>query len=184
MPLRIYDPRILAIDLRPRRSGFAIFEGPRRLLDYGTFATPSGQLEKTIGNRLVDIQKLALPDVVVVKKERWEKLIALPQETSFIETLNGDSETSPTPIRLLGQGALDSTYGNLGCETKAEVSGALAKIFPELVWQLPPRRKMWESEHPRQTVFDAIALGFAYWQNETTAIESSNGELKVWEANA
>jgi hypothetical protein len=62
---------------------------------------------------------------------------------------------------------------NLGCSTKVEISTALARVFPELVWRLPPERKAWESEHPRQTVFDAIALGLAYWQHETNNVLDS-----------
>jgi hypothetical protein len=37
-------------------------------------------------------------------------------------------------------------------------------MFPELLWKLPPKRRIWESEHPIMAMFDAVALGFAYWQ--------------------
>jgi len=40
----------------------------------------------------------------------------------------------------------------------------LADAFPELLPRLPTKRKIWESEHPRMAMFDAIALGFASWQ--------------------
>ena len=42
----------------------------------------------------------------------------------------------------------------------------VARMFPELLWKLPPKRKIWESEHPIMTMFDAIAMGFAYWQRD------------------
>ncbi len=169
MLLHIYDPRVLAIDLRFRRCGFAIFEGPRILLDYGTIAIPSGGAE-SVGSRLSDLLQLARPMVVVVKRERWEKMIARSRAESLIKAITSESESRRIQIRLLEQNAVSSTFRNLGCETKAENSAALASIFPELVWQLPPDRKVWESEHPRQSVFDAISLGLAYWQHETSTI--------------
>ena len=180
MLLHIHDPLVMAIDLRFRRSGFAIFEGPRRLLDYGTVAFPSGQ-DEMAGNRLSEILKLSLPNIIVVKKERWATMMAHPRTEPLIETLNLESERRRIQIRLLEQGRISSTFRDLGCETRAENAAVLARIFPELVWQLPPKRKPWQAEHPRQTVFDAIALGLAYWQHETSAAANSKVELEIQE---
>jgi hypothetical protein len=81
--------------------------------------------------------------------------------------LTQESRARSIEVRVLELTNFNATVRNLGCETKAEISTVLARIFPELVWQLPPARKAWQSEHPRQTVFDAIGLGLAYWQHET-----------------
>jgi hypothetical protein len=166
MDLRIYDPRILAIDIRNRRSGFAIFEGPRSLLDFGTIVLPSVLGESDKG-RFSDLLRISLPSIIVVRKDRWENMISAPNNRRTIDVLTHRSEVRAIQIRTLESEAANATFRNLGCETKAEISAALARIFPELVWQLPPTRKVWQSEHPRQTVFDAIALGLAYWQHET-----------------
>ena len=37
--------------------------------------------------------------------------------------------------------------------------------FPESIWGLPPKRQVWQSERLRMTMFDAVALGLAYWQH-------------------
>jgi len=169
MQLRIYDPRVIAIDLRHRRCGFAIFEGPRVLLDFGTLALP-GKDDNESKARLLGFLRLADPTMAVVKKERWESLEADPGIKPFAELIRRHFDSKDALIRLLAQDAVNTTFGNLGCTTKAEISAALARIFPELVWQLPPERKPWQSEHPRQSVFDAIALGLAYWQNETSQL--------------
>ncbi len=178
MHSRIHDARILAVDLRFRRSGFALFEGPKRLLDFGTVVIPSGRYEKA-GSRFSDLMKLSLPSAIVVKKERWEDLMARSDQKPPIGALTNESEAHLLRIRLLEHGALISTFRNLGCDTKAQISTMLARIFPELVWQLPPERKVWQSEHPRQRVFDAIALGFAYWQRETAAIADPQVRMEI-----
>lgn len=82
-------------------------------------------------------------------------------------------------IRLLGQAQLSQSFRNIGCETKYEIASALARIFPELVWKLPSERKAWESEAARMSVFDAIAVGLAYWQHETESVpllQNESGE--------
>jgi len=170
MHLRIYDPRIFAIDLRNRRSGFAIFEGPRSLLDFGTTVLPSITAAPLM-SRFSDLLRVSLPSIIVVRRDRWEKMMSDPDAKRLINLLAHEAGSRGIRIRVLDESAVSATFHNLGCETKAEVSAALARIFPELVWQIPPKRKVWESEHPRQTVFDAIALGLAYWQNESKEIE-------------
>jgi hypothetical protein len=170
----------LAIDLRFRRSGFAIFEGPRRLLDFGTTGIPSGRVENA-RNRFSDLLQLSLPAIIVVRRDRWETLMARSEREPLIEALTNESETRGIQIRLLEQDSIISTFRSLGCETKAETSTALARIFPELVWRLPPERRVWESEHPRQSVFDAIALGLAYWQHESSEIGDSQEEKETRE---
>lgn len=172
MELRIYDPRIIAIDLRSRRSGFATFEGPRRLLDFGTLNIRLRESEDG-RSRLSDLMKLAAAKVVLVKKERWKDLITRTDAKPLIDALTNQATAHSIQIRFLEQSALNSTFRNLGCETKADISASLARIFPELVWKLPPERRIWEPEHSRQTIFDAIALGVAFWQNESNSIETS-----------
>ena len=167
MSLRIYDPRVLAIDLRFRRSGFAIFEGPKRLLDFGSTPVKAGQLDSA-GNSLSELLKLSLPAVIVIKKQRWEKMLNDPRAKPIVEALTSGAGLNRIQIQLLDEDAICYAFRNLGCETKSEISGALARIFPELAWHVPPTRRPWDPEHSRQKVFDAIALGLAYWQHETS----------------
>lgn len=174
---RIYDPRIIAIDLRLRRSGFAAFEGNRKLLDFGTIHL--GQFEDG-GSKFPDLLKMLLPSTIVVKRERWNNLVARSDSKSFIESLTMQAKAHSTKIRLLEQNTLDATFG---CETKAEITASLALIFPELVWKLPPRRRIWEPEHSRQTVFDAIALGLAFWQSEMDLIDATKGPPEIQEGS-
>ena len=177
MHLRIYDPRVLAIDLRNRRSGFAIFEGPRNLLDFGTTVLPSDQAEPAMA-RFVDLLRMSVPSIIVVKKDRWENMASSSGARHFVDMLTNESIKREIQIRVLEQDAITATFLNLDCSTKVEISTALARVFPELVWQLPPERKAWESEHPRQTVFDAIALGLAYWQHETNNVLDSQDKAE------
>jgi hypothetical protein len=168
MQLRIFDPRIVAIDLRFRRSGFAVFEGPKTLLDSGTIAIPRNRDEAS-GNRLSDLLNLASPTAIVVKSERWENMQARSRTSSLIDVLRLESEKRSIALRTLNEQALALSFRKLGCSTKAEITAALTRIYPELGWKLPPKREIWDSEHSRQSIFDAIALGFSFWQHETVA---------------
>jgi hypothetical protein len=58
----------------------------------------------------------------------------------------------------------------MGCETRDEIAAVLARLFLDLHWRLPPKRRAWQSEHPRMAMFDAIALGLAYWQHQSMGL--------------
>jgi hypothetical protein len=169
MHLRIHDRRILAIDLRPRRFGYAVFEGPRFLLDWGANAYPSsGDPEGTVAaRRIAALLQFSTPSAVVVKKERWESAETDSVVRSMVETIIRETSARLIPICLIDQNEFSSTFRNLECGTKYEIASVLTRIFPELLWKLPPPRQIWESEHPRMTIFDATALGFTYWQRSS-----------------
>ena len=175
MRLRIYDPRILAIDLRPRRFGYALFEGPRTLLDWGICEyLSSGEGRGEIaGRRLAALLRICSPSAVILKTERWDSANTSPSGRSLIEAISRETSARSIPICLLEQNKLRKTFLNLQCETKEEIASALTRIFPELLWKLPPKRQIWQSEHPRMTMFDAIALGLAYWQHSSTQLPPS-----------
>jgi hypothetical protein len=65
---------------------------------------------------------------------------------------------------------VENAFGIFRARTKQETAEALAAIFPELLWKLPPRRKSWQPEPHIPIVFDAVAAGFAYWQKYGSAV--------------
>ena len=87
---------------------------------------------------------------------------------SLIEVMNRVAAAHSVAIVLIADEDVRETFRNLGCETRDEIAVALARIFPEVAWRLPPKRRAWQAEHPRMTIFDAIALGLAYWQHPST----------------
>jgi hypothetical protein len=46
--------------------------------------------------------------------------------------------------------------------TKYSIAKRLTRDFPELAPDLPPPRKLWQSEDERMSIFDALALAVTY----------------------
>ena len=57
-----------------------------------------------------------------------------------------------------------ASFGLAGSSTKYEIAQAIAKEIPAFASRLPPVRKIWMSEDPRQNLFDAAALGFTFYR--------------------
>ncbi len=175
MKLRIYDPTILAIDLRHRRLGYAVFEGHRMLRDSGLRVyRATGKTEAAMASkRIAVLLKLYSPSVIVIKQERWDRARTSIHIRSLVAVMNHVASAYSTPIFLVAHDDVRMTFRNMGCETRDEIAAALARIFPELAWRLPPKRLFFQSEHPRMAMFDAIALGLAYWQHESTQMPAT-----------
>ena len=172
MKLRVYDPTILAIDLRHRRLGYAVFEGHRMLNDSGLRVYRAvGEAEAEMASkRLVALIKSSSASTIIVKRERWDRAHTSLHIKSLVGVLTRVALAHSVPILLIRQEDVQETFRNLGCKTREEMAEALARIFPHLIGKLPPKRRVWQSEHPRMAMFDAISLGLAYWQHLSTAL--------------
>lgn len=51
---------------------------------------------------------------------------------------------------------------------KYDIALHIANIIPALSHQVPPKRKVWMSEDPRQGLYDAAAIGLAYFSIDAT----------------
>jgi Holliday junction resolvasome RuvABC endonuclease subunit len=167
MHLRIYDPTLLAIDLRHRRFGYAVFEGHRNLLDCGVrvYSAVGGSEAEKVKRRLAALFQLFSPSAIVLSKERVDRAHIRTRTWVLVEAIRLEAAANSIPIYVLDQSQVKQTFFNLGCNSKEEIASALARIFPELRWSLPPERDLGDPEHSRMTVFDAIAMGLAYWQH-------------------
>ncbi len=157
------NPRILALDLRTKRLGFAVFEGPERLLDYGVRryrrpgAVPAAELRRWLDELCGQWQ----PQVAVLEnrkipiaQEKLRRVIALVKREALLHGLT---------LRVLNSRTVARSIHPEGRVTKHEAACLLAVRFTQLTWKLPPKRRCWESENCRMSVFDAAAIGLAYF---------------------
>jgi hypothetical protein len=151
--------RVLAIDPFSRGVGFAVLEGPDRLIDWGTRST--GQADNARAARV--IAKLIdrfRPDVLALEDwdsagsrrcDRVQKLLdriaATEGRRVLVRVINRRE------IRAIGPLPLTST--------KQGRASFLAERFPELQAFLPPVRKPWMPEDDRMAIFDAASFAAA-----------------------
>ena len=160
-------PRVLAIDLRPQQFGYAVYEGPERLLDWGAaYYRPGGVEGATIaGRRVAELVRVFLPSAIVVRRVRREATRNSFGAQPILKTIRRKASARSIPVCLIARREVRGAFRVFRAKTKYEIACRLTMMFPELLWKLPPERKFYESEHPSMTIFDAVALGFTYWQS-------------------
>jgi Holliday junction resolvasome RuvABC endonuclease subunit len=68
-------------------------------------------------------------------------------------------------VRSFSRAKVKQAFSESGASNKQEIAIAIARRFPELAPRLPRFRKPWMSEDYRMSIFDAVALAVAYFEN-------------------
>jgi hypothetical protein len=162
--------RLLALDLHPLRFGFVMFEGPDELLDWGIKASRHGgePVKVSLNVKLASLLEWYVPDFVVIKIPTTAPL------KRRIRTIAVLAKNRRIPVRLISSSSVRKAFpGNN--QNKYQVATVIAARHPELSPRLGPRRKLWEAEKHSMGIFDAAAIGIAYFTREATINNSSDG---------
>jgi hypothetical protein len=152
--------RIIAFDIHPSHFGYVVFDGPNELLDWGVRSfrggvnAVRGPASEKFGILLDDF----VPAAIVIEKRtpRTRKLYGK------IAAVLREAEKHRVPVHWITRRMVKRTFA--GHErNKDEIATVLGERFPELTSRVPPRRRIWQSEDYRMGIFDAAALGAAYF---------------------
>lgn len=155
--------RILALDLRSRKFGFAVLEGPRRLLDWGIKGYRTHRdLAHVVQKRISPILTLFSPDAVILEMDSYAKN-GEPRRQIILSAIQAEVLRRSINLVFVRRDEVQDLLGKTERATKQKVAAYIVLLFPELTWKLPQERKPWQSEHYNMAVFDAISLALAYW---------------------
>jgi hypothetical protein len=167
--------RVLSIDPHPRGFGYAVFEGPARLVDWGTKDIRQDK-EQAALQRIEELVRIYRPRVIVVEdcahgKSRRNPRVRLLTERILVAAREFGVEGHTLPLA-----AVYRAFAGTSAGTKYGIATALVRAFPELMVRLPPKRKPWQSEDSRMSIFDAVALGLAYFGRKTSRVPAVSPE--------
>lgn len=155
--------RILAIAPLSRGLGYAVMEGPDKLLASGNKTILHDKNAGSLAwvNRFIKFYQpevLVLPDVNAADTRRATRIKTLHRQ---IVAWAGKRQLK---VRLITVTQVQGKLLGDAKGTKFGVAQILAEKFPvELGMRLPPKRRPWMSEDPRMDIFDAVGLAVAFW---------------------
>src|SRR5579864_8519923 len=91
----MHEPRILAIDLRSQRFGFAVLRGPRQLLDSGMkmlHVVDAKDGATAVRKRLVPLLTLFAPSVIVVKRVSGHRRVSRLRNKQIVEAIKREAQ--------------------------------------------------------------------------------------------
>lgn len=154
--------RVLAIDPATQGFGYAVFEGPERLVDWGVAAVTTDKHAGTL-YRLMRFLEDYAPDVLVIEdatgpgSRRGRRVVKLLRAVRKLATSSG------VPVWAFPRDAIRGAFAASGAENKEEIAAEIGRRFPELEPYRPPHRKIWMSENVNMNIFDAASLASTYF---------------------
>jgi hypothetical protein len=155
--------RILALEIRPQRIGFIVINGVARALDWGICTNGKSTSNRSSGvtARIASLLDLYSPAVVVIRRRRAFRKSCGTIRVTMTE-IAADARRRSIPCRLVSDSDVRQFFVARGVTTKHAVASLLAEWFPDLLWKLPPKRQLWQSEFYRAPIFDAAATAVTF----------------------
>jgi hypothetical protein len=165
-----WDERLLALEIRPGRFGFAVFEGVTTLLDWGVRAHDGksllfGSTAPTTIERLID---LYAPGAIVARQQNASPRHAPKQISAIVRGIKSAAARRSIELHLVDPTAIQRFYAGHDLRTKHQIATAISEWFDELSWKLPPKRRLWEAEPFNLLIFDAVGTAVAFMASERT----------------
>jgi Holliday junction resolvasome RuvABC endonuclease subunit len=157
-PLR--EPRVLALDPSSRGFGFAVFEGPDALIDWGVKQV-KGSKHRECLSRIERLMDHYQPEMVVVEdcaSRHCRRCLRVRELIGDILALAAERRVRS---RAVSRAAVRKAFSRTGASTKHQIATTIAETFPELALNLPPYRTPWMSEDARMAIFDAVAFALS-----------------------
>jgi len=172
-----FPGRIFSIDIRADRIGYAAFETPGRLLDYGT----SRFTARETGQAHMEFLLRALaPALVVLKRPRGRSTRRRPRWMSNWKMIEREAKELGIPLAFVAERTLRNHFVGFNCRNKFQIAALLGTWFPEIAGRVPRPRECYEPEPWVMACYDAIALGAAYFMlmtDDAPFIQHDDGVL-------
>jgi hypothetical protein len=165
---------LIALEVRPQKAGFVVFDKPTQVLDWGTLSFRSGSnLEASVGKRVGRVLDQYAPSDLVLRLRRDTKARLHRGMRAVLRVISKEAKGRSIKMHRLSTASIREFFQPHGYVTKHEIASAVADLFPEIAWKLPPKRKAWQNERPRMVIFDATALGLTFLAKHHDSIIAS-----------
>jgi hypothetical protein len=158
-------PEALVLSVSPSSRGFAfvLFEAPLSPFDWGVKELRGPRKNLRIA-RFVESMIEQYSPLVLVLEDWTDDLCRRTERTrDLYERLVNVARKHLIRVVRISKAELHRAFAWVDPTTKYEIALAIAKYIPALSFQVPPVRKIWMSEDPRQSLYDAAALATAYY---------------------
>lgn len=170
----IPSEKVFALDLHPLSFGYAVFEGPDELVDWGikSFRHGANAVKVPLNVKLALLFDQHEPEVVVIKTPRRATI------KKVARTIAAMARYRRIPVRLISPTSVREGFPENN-HNKYQIATEIAARYPELSPRLGPKRKFWQAEKYSMSIFDAAALGVTYFKREASVCENPHSRMKV-----
>lgn len=158
----IDQPLVLAIAPSTRGFGFVLFFDPIDPIDWGIKDERGAQKNVRCLAAIKKLIRQYQPDVVVTDTYDRAETRRGPRIRSLLRDIERIARPEGATVVTYTRAEVQRTFDTTHQLPRSEIARRIALQVPAFAMKLPPPRRIWMSEDPRQSLFDAAALGMTY----------------------
>ena len=147
----------LAIYTTTRGFGFVVFEGRNRTIDWGA-KEARGDKNRVVLAKAGELMSWYRPDLLVLENTEGAGSRRADRIRDLHRQLTELAKTRRIAVRRFARSEIRAAFAAREASTKYQIAQAVSRELPDLAPWLPPPRKIWMSEDPRLSIFDAASL--------------------------
>jgi len=151
----VSERRILALSLDWQGLGFAAFDGPNDLIDFGT-RNFRRKVKIPLETKMLLLLDANQPDVLVVATPTT---VARKKIATKIARV---AKAEKIPLVFVSGADIRKAFAPVN-QSKYQIAHGIAQRYPELQFRLPSARKAYQSEKFGITIFEVAAAGLVYY---------------------
>jgi Holliday junction resolvasome RuvABC endonuclease subunit len=159
------NPENLLLSIYPFSRGFAfvLFEGPDNPFDWGVKEIKEKHKNTKTLDEIKKIIDRYYPEILVIEDTTGKDSRRTSRIRKLYRMLVHLAEAECVELHRYSKSEVKACFASVGASTKFEIAKAIATQIPAFAHRIPRLRKIWMSEDPRQSLFDAAALGLTYF---------------------
>ena len=154
---------VLCIYPSAKGFGYAVFEGPRSLVDWGVKGVYGENKNAQCLRKVRELLAFYRPDVLVTEGYKGAGSRRGSRIRELIDAITALAAKEDVACTSFSRTDVRNCFGSTA---KREIAQSIAREFTELEPRLPPVRRIWMSEDARMNIFDAVALGMTFFHTK------------------
>lgn len=150
------DARVLAVDPTTRGFAYAVFEDCRCLIDWGAIQVRGDKRTGCLA-RLDQLLGRLHAATLVIEDPSDPRSRRATRVRQVLFAMEREAKRRGLTVRRITRAEVRRAFRAWG-STKYEIALRIAEFLPELAPRLPRKRKPWESETERMSIFDAASF--------------------------
>lgn len=157
---------VLSIYPNSRGFGFVLNEGPLSPFDWGVKEIRGPAKNRQMLRFIESLLDRYTPVVLVLEDWTDDAFPRIDRIIELYESILMLAKRKLITVVRIPMKKIREYFAYRNALTKYEIALHIAKIIPAFSYQIPPVRKIWRSEDARQGLYDAAAIGLAYFGSD------------------
>jgi len=157
----MHQKTVIAISPYTDGFGYAVFDSPQNLLDWGVTKLNCYKLNRAL-NRFDMLLSRYRPNAVTIQTPNDQaKYKSLANRITH--SLSKQCAVNTIPFLRLTRPDITNLFVQFDAKTKEQIATKLVEFLPELKIYKPEHRGIWEREHTNMKIFDAVSLALTFY---------------------